>query len=184
MPPKCGAVHLSVNFGSSEAVFINVYKDLLFVLGVHADGDRSVVEKVHLHHGTELARADRFAHSLGHQFYKAVVEWNRDIVWCGVDPTGAVALLVAGHQGELGDDEYVAANIFDAEVHHAMLVVEDAESDNLLDEPLRILLGVVGTYSYKNEVPLPIADFTFPSIVTDACVTRCMTTLMFLIAFI
>ena len=107
---------MSVNFGSSEAVFINVYKDLLFVLGVHADGDRSVVEKVHLHHGTELARADRFAHSLGHQFYKAVVERNRDIVWCGVDPTGAVALLVAGHQGELGDDEYVAANIFDAEV--------------------------------------------------------------------
>ena len=122
---------------------------LLLILSIHTDGHGTVVEQFHLHVGTELARADGFAKTLREQLAEGFVEWDRVLVAAGPEPTGAIALLVAGKERKLAHDEYLALYVEYAAVHDVLLVVEDTQTDDFLCQPSDVVDGVVVAYSYE-----------------------------------
>ena len=56
---------------------------------------------------------------------------------CGLDPARAAALEGVAVERELADDEHAAADVDDRPVHHAVVVVEDAQAGDLVGQPLR-----------------------------------------------
>ena len=59
-----------------------------------------------------------------------------------------------GHQGKLTDDEYLAANVHDGAVHHAVFIVKDPQADNLLGQPFGIVCRVFLTNADQYHVAL------------------------------
>ena len=72
----------------------------------------------------------------------------------GANPAWAVAFLVAGHQRELRDYDDVTPSLKDTDVHHAVIIVKDTQTDNLLHQPVYVFLGVGFFYTQQDEITL------------------------------
>lgn len=84
------------------------------------------------------------------------MEWGANF-----DPTGTVAFLRACHKRELAHDDDVTAHVAYAEVHHAIGIVEDAQANDLLHQPLDVLLAVVAADTQEDEVTTADAGLHF-----------------------
>ena len=133
--------------------FLEFHRRSFFSFGVHEDGDRPVVEEFNLHVRTEDARGDGFAEGVGKDADEAFVEGNGDFGLGSVDVGGTVALAGARHEGELADGKDVPAGFEDGAVHHAVLVVKDAEVADFGGEPGDVLLRVVRRNADQHEHP-------------------------------
>ena len=75
---------------------------------------------------------------------------------------GAVAVLVIGQQGELGHHQQLSVDVLHRLVHLAVLVLENAELDGLLEHPVQILFGVPRGDTQKNEQAVAAGADFFP----------------------
>ena len=71
------------------------------------------------------------------------------------DPTGAVTLFVACHQGKLANDYNVAPSFLDILVHYAVLVIKDAQGNDLTCKPLYIFLIISVFYAKQDKEAIP-----------------------------
>ena len=116
---------------------------MVCVLCVHADGDRSVIDKRDLHVSSEDPGTDWFADSFGEGTAELLIKGDGCLMPGGADVGRAVALLGGCHQGELADDDDIPAGFQDAAVHHAVLVIENAKAGDLLHEIVDVFFRVL-----------------------------------------
>ena len=116
---------------------------LFFVLCVHADGDRAVIDKGDFHVSSENPGADWFPDGFGEGTAELLIKGDGRLMPGGADVGRAVALLGRGHQGELADDDDIPAGFQDAAVHHAVFVVENAKAGDFLHEIADVLFSVL-----------------------------------------
>ena len=124
--------------------------ELFFIISVHPNGDRTVVDKGNFHVGTKFASAYFLTDEGREGSAEVFVKRYGDVGTGGTDVARAVALLGARHEGELTHDKGFAVNIHNALVHHSGFVVKDAEGGNFFTEPVGIFLRVGGFYSKQN----------------------------------
>ena len=117
---------------------------------VEEDGDGAVVDEGDFHVGSEAAGlgGDVVAFDFGDEaFVERVGEF-----WRGcVDEAGAFPFAGVSQECELADDEHAPSRIGDREVHFAIGVFEDAESDDLFGHGDDVGLGVVGGDAEEDE---------------------------------
>ena len=76
------------------------------------------------------------------------------LVGCaGAGERGSVALLAVGVQGELRHDEHLAVHVGKRAVRLAVLVLEDAQLEDLAPQPLDLVGAVVRAHAQQNQVP-------------------------------
>lgn len=117
---------------------------LFAVFRVDDDGYGTVVDKFHLHVGTEFARRNGALEGVREHFHETFIEGYRNVRSCGFDVTGSVPLLCAGIERELAYYQHVAAVVEDADIHHTIPVVEDAEVDDFLHQPFDVGVCILG----------------------------------------
>src|SRR5690606_2126776 len=98
---------------------------------IDQDGDRSVIQKFHLHVRAKNACLHRFSQLSGKRVDKLFINGNRDIGFGSTEIRGAVSFLSAGMEGKLTNDDNVTCRVPHAEVHDTISVVENAKVDNL-----------------------------------------------------
>ena len=75
-------------------------------VGVHHNGDWTIVHQSHLHIGSEHSCFHLFAKHLRQTGNELLVHGHCEIGFRGPDVTGSVALTRAGHQRELAHQQY------------------------------------------------------------------------------
>jgi len=125
----------------------------LALLGVDDERDGAVVDEGDLHHCTETAGGDGAVQRGGCLLDELLVERDREVGLGGVVERRACAFLRAGEEGELADDEEAAADVGHGTVHLAGVVLEDAQTNEFLGEPLAVGLGVGGMDAEEHEQP-------------------------------
>ena len=108
---------------------------ILQLIGIQPDGEGAVVDQADLHHGTEAA-GFHVRHVLAGAFNELLVELFCLIRRAGAGERGSVALLAVGVQGELRHDEHLAVHVGKRAVRLAVLVLEDAQLEDLAPQPL------------------------------------------------
>ena len=131
-----------------------VCRGLLLVLGVNTDGDWPVINEFYLHLSAELACTYGFTYCLAQSGAERIIERNRDFVAACTEPRRAVAFLVGGVERELADDQRLALDVEYGAVHHALVVVENAEVADLLYQPCQVVVGIKVFYAQKDEQTL------------------------------
>ena len=75
------------------------------------------------------------------------------LVGCaGAGERGSVALLAVGVQGELRNDEHLAVHVGKRAVRLAVLVLEDAQLEDLAPQPLDLVGAVVRAHAQQDQV--------------------------------
>ena len=138
---------------------------LFLVLGIDEDGDRTVINQFNLHIGAKDTCGDRSAEALLHGLDKLLVERHGNVAPGGTDVGGAVALGGEGMESELRNDAYLAADVHHRAVHHASLIVEDAQCQQFVGHPVDVFLGVgcLKANEHKQTLSDLAAQFTFDS---------------------
>ena len=90
----------------------------------------------------------------------------------GVDEARPAALAAIAQQRELADDEHRAADFGQPAVHLAVVVVEDAQSDDLLGELPGVVVRIAAATPSSTSSPRSIRPTISPATVTQASVTR------------
>ena len=115
---------------------------LFLVLGIDEDGDGSVIYQFNLHVGTKDTSGDRAAQTMLDGLDKLLIERDGDVTTCSTDVGGTIAFGGEGMECELRDDAHFAADVNHRAVHHASLVVEDAQCQQFAGHPIDVFLGV------------------------------------------
>src|SRR5690606_2137809 len=118
------------------------------------DGNRPIVEQIHLHIGTEFARLYWFSHLPRKRLGKLVINRNGDIRFRGAEIRRAVSLFGTRVQRKLTDHDYITPYIADTQVHDASVVVENPKVDNLRGKPLNVLcaVGILNSNQYEEAI--------------------------------
>ena len=138
---------------------------LFLVLGIDEDGDRTVIYQFNLHVGTKDTRGDWSAQTMLDGLDKLLVERDGDVTTCSTDVGGTVTFGGEGMESELRNDAYLAADVHHRAVHHASLIVEDAQCQQFVGHPINVFLRVGNLKAYEHKQPLSdsAAQFTFDS---------------------
>ena len=84
------------------------------------------------------------------------------LVGCsGAGERGSVALLAVGVQGELRNDEHLAVHVGKRAVRLAVLVLEDAQLEDLAPQPLDLVGAVVRAHAQQDQVPALARAYRF-----------------------
>src|SRR3990172_4562264 len=121
---------------------------------VQNDGDRSVIYQFHLHHGAELSLFDLNTGAPAER-QEVLVESAGLIRRRRTDERRTPAAPRIGQQRELRDDECLAADRLERQVHLALLVGEDSEPDNPVGDECRVLLAIVPRHSEQDDEAEP-----------------------------
>ena len=108
---------------------------------VQDQGDGSIVAQGDLHVGLKHAAGDRNVPgaSLGNEL---LVQLSGDRGRSGGDEAGTFAFATVAQECELADDQQLAANVLDGEIHFVVGIREDAEPADLVDQVVEVLRGV------------------------------------------
>jgi len=138
---------------------------LFLVLGIDEDGDRTVINQFNLHIGAKDTRGDGSAQTLLDGLDKLLIERHGNVAASSTDVGGAVALGGERMERELRDDADVTADVHHRAVHHASLVVEDAQCQQFVGHPINVFLRIGSLKAYEHKQPLSdsAAQFTFDS---------------------
>ena len=115
---------------------------LFFVMRIHADGDRTIVDQRYFHVSPEFSCHDFFTKQLGQLVAEILIQGNRYLVTSCPQPTGTVALLVGSVKCKLAYYHHLAAYIGDGSVHNTLFVVKDTQTNGLFGQPVRIVLRI------------------------------------------
>lgn len=104
-----------------------------------------------------------------------------------VDEARPVPLAHVGEQRELRHGQDLTADVLDRPVHLALLVLEHAQTQNLMRQPCDLVIAVLIGHADQQQEPrtdlLKVErGIQIPSSLTtstDACDTRCNTTFMY-----
>ena len=138
---------------------------LFLVLGIDEDGDGSVVDQFDLHIGAKDTSGDWSAQTMLDGLDKLFIERDGDVTTCSTDVGGTIAFGGEGMECELRDDAHFAADVHHRAVHHASLVVEDAQCQQFAGHPVDVFLriGSLKAYEHKQTLSDLAAQFTFDS---------------------
>ena len=70
---------------------------------------------------------------------------------CSPNPTGAITLLVACHQGKLAYNYDIAPSFLDILVHYTVLVIKDAQTNDFSCQPFYIFLIISIFYTKQDK---------------------------------
>lgn len=130
-----------------------LFLESLQLIGVQPDGEGAVVDQVDLHHGAE-ATGFHVRHVLAGAFDELLVKPFGLVGRAGAGEGGPVALLAVGVQRELRNDERLSVHIGKRAVRLAVLVLEDAQLEDLAPQPLDLLRAVVRAHAQQDQVPV------------------------------
>lgn len=112
---------------------------------------RPIVDQGDLHVCAEHAALDGPGAESGQFFAEALVHRFR-LRWVhGVDVAGALAASRISEQGELRDNQILAAYVFAGEVHLALGLVENAQPVQLSEQLLHFAVGVAALRTEQDE---------------------------------
>jgi len=124
---------------------------LFLVLGIDEDGDRAVIYQFNLHVGTKDTRGDWSAQTMLDGLDKLLIERDGDVAACCTNVGGTVTFGGEGMESELRNDAYLAADVHHRAVHHASLIVEDAQCQQFVGHPVDVFLGVGSFEAHEDE---------------------------------
>jgi hypothetical protein len=111
-------------------------------LSLQDNGDGTIVRERNVHHRSERTGLYGPDARCAQLLAEVIKEHFCFFGWSGGDEAGALAFAGIGEEGELRDGEYFAPGFLDPEVHLALIVGEDAQTRNLLSEPVGLGLPV------------------------------------------
>src|SRR5438874_9952118 len=103
------------------------------------DGDGTVVDETKLHHRAEFAFLDLNTRPSAYR-EKILVKLSSLLRRRGSDERRTAASAGVGQQGELGNDEQLAANGTESEVHLSGLVGKHPQTDDAIGKKIRVPL--------------------------------------------
>jgi len=121
-------------------------------MGIQKNGDRAGICQGNVHHGLKNAGLDCDC-ALPAEVDELVVQLARQLGRCRLVPGGAAAFAAVAVQGELGDDQQLAADIDERTVHHPVRIIEDAQMQDLFHHPGKILVGVAAVDAQEDDQP-------------------------------
>ena len=100
---------------------------LFFVISVHTDGNRTVIEQLYFHVCAELSGLYYLARFLAQNSTKILIEWYRLLGFSSMYIAWSVALLIACQQCKLADDKDFAVSLVDIQVHNPVIIVKNTK---------------------------------------------------------
>ena len=131
-------------------------------LGIDDEGDRSVIDQIHLHIGAEFTGRHGIAQIQFQPLNKSFVERNGNGRRGGTGVGRPVALARAGEQRELADDQNITADLLNAAVHQALLIGKDSQPDDFAAQPLDVLSRV--SFLDGQQYEQTMADLAFDGV--------------------
>jgi membrane protease YdiL (CAAX protease family) len=121
------------------------------VFGIHADGDRAVVDQTDYHVRSENAAPDRFRDFLFQPQTKLFIILSCDVRSCCANEGRPISFSGFGKKRKLACHQHLSSDILDRAVHGAGIVRKDPKPGNLSNEPKEFLFRITFLDAQKNK---------------------------------